>query len=83
MWSTASNARIHFKQAFTVISMTSTIYSLRRKLNPGDGLMTAKQFFTVPEIEAAVALLDMAGAQIDALADKNISNQIRLAAECI
>jgi hypothetical protein len=52
------------QQAFTSTSVhcypTSTIYSLHRKLNPGGGLMTAKQFFTVLEIEAAVALLDMA-----------------------
>ena len=45
--------------------------------------MTAKQFFTVAEIEAAIALLDVAAAQIDGLADKNIGNQISLAAECI
>ncbi|MGD0171549.1 MAG: hypothetical protein ABSB81_05450 [Halobacteriota archaeon] len=45
--------------------------------------MTAKQFFTVPEIEVTIALLDVAAAQIDALADKNIGNQIRPAAGCI
>jgi hypothetical protein len=36
--------------------LTGIINSLGRKLNPGDVLMTAKQF-TVPEIAASVALL--------------------------
>jgi len=49
---------------------------LSRKLNPIDVLMTAKQFFAVPEIKAALALIGVAAAQIDAPADKNIGNQL-------
>jgi len=79
--------RLPQMQGFTSIRvrlrLTSHIYSLSRKLNPDDVLMTAKQFFTVPEIEVTIALLDVAAAQIDALADKNIGNQIRPAAGCI
>ncbi len=57
-WSTASKARIHFNKR-SLLSDEHYL-QLHRKLNPGGGLMTAKQFFTVLEIEAAVALLDMA-----------------------
>jgi hypothetical protein len=39
---------------------------------PYDG----KAIFTVPEIKAALALLGVAAAQIDAQADKNIGNQL-------
>jgi len=39
----------------------STIYILSRWLNPGYGLTTAKQFFAVPEIDAAVAQLGTTG----------------------
>ena len=63
------------QQAFDCY-LTSTSYSHAASSR-------AKQFFTVLEIRAAVALIDLAVAQIDALTDQNICNQVRLAAGCI
>lgn len=70
------------QQAFDY-DLTGAIYSLSRRLHPADVLRIAALFFSASEIEAALGLIDIAGAQIDVLTEQDITKQIKLASESI
>ncbi len=66
-------------QAAARYDLASAVYNLSRKLEPSAVLKAARGLFTALEINEALELIDLAGAQVDALTDEDNAFQIKAA----